>query len=383
MSAEDFYSLLGVSKGASQDEIKQAFKKKAKEYHPDRNPGNKELEEKFKAINEAHEVLKDPDKRAAYDSYGKNGYNQTGNGGGGGFDPRQGFQQGNFRDFSDIFGNIFEDLMGGGANPHVDNTRGSDLRYNLNISLEEAYSGKEKTIKYHTAVSCDDCHGKGTKGKDGFTSCLNCGGTGRSRMQQGFFMVEKTCGACGGTGKVIKNPCNSCGGQGRVEKEKSIKVTIPAGIEEGSKIRITEGGEAGVMGGKTGDLYIFIHIKKHGLYSREGNDLICQVPIKMTTAALGGSIDIPGIDGNLLKIAIPSGTQAGSILRVKGKGMTFMKKGGYGDLLVEIKVEIPTKLTEKQKELLKAFDENSAQANHPESEGFFSKVKSFLSGLGK
>jgi molecular chaperone DnaJ len=381
MSSEDFYKLLGVPKGASQDEIKQAFKKKAKEYHPDRNPGKKEVEEKFKAINEAYEVLKDPDKRAAYDRYGKNGFNQTG--GAGGFDPRQGFKQSDFRDFSDIFGNIFEDLMGGGANPHFDNTRGSDLRYNLNINLEEAYSGKERTIKYNTATSCDDCHGKGTKSKDGLASCLNCGGSGRSRIQQGFFMVEKTCRACGGTGKVIKNPCNSCGGQGRVEKEKTIKVNIPAGVEEGSKIRIAEGGEAGVMGGKTGDLYIFIHIKKHGLYKREGNDLICQVPIKMTTAALGGSIDIPGIDGNLLKINIPQGTQAGSILRLKSKGMTILRKNSHGDLLVEIKVEIPTRLTDKQKALLESFDLSAGEANHPESEGFFSKVKSFLSGLSK
>jgi molecular chaperone DnaJ len=202
-------------------------------------------------------------------------------------------------------------------------------------------------------------------------------------MQQGFFMVEKTCGACGGTGKVIKNPCKGCGGQGRVEKEKSIKVNIPAGIEEGAKIRVPEGGEAGVMGGKTGDLYIFIHIKPHSLYRRERNDLICKVPIKMTTAALGGAIDIPGIDGNLLKITIPAGSQDSSLLRLKGKGMTILRKPGHGDLLVEIKIEIPTKLTEKQKELLRAFDQSSGEANHPESEGFFGKVKSFLSGISK
>lgn len=383
MSA-DYYSTLGVSKNASQEDIKKAFRKKAMEFHPDRNQGNKDAEKKFKEVNEAYETLKDDQKRAAYDRYGHDGFKNAQNGG---FNPgagnSQGFSSGDFRDFSDVFGNIFEDLMGGARRPQYDNTKGSDLRYNLNITLEEAYHGKEQQIKYHTGVECDDCHGKGSKEKDSHMNCLNCGGTGRSRMQQGFFMVEKTCGACSGTGKVIKNPCRTCGGQGRVEKQRNINVNIPAGIEEGSKIRIPGAGEAGVMGGKPGDLYIFVHIKKHNLYEREDNDLICEVPIKMTTAALGGSIEIPGLDGHMIKIAVPAGTQSSSVLRLKGKGMPVMRKNSHGDLLVEVKIEIPTKLSKKQKDLLEAFDNECSQQNHPQSEGFFSKVRNFWSDITK
>ncbi len=382
MSA-DYYNALGVSKSASQEDIKKAFRKKAMEFHPDRNQGNKDAEKKFKEVNEAYETLKDDQKRAAYDRYGHDGFKNAQNGG---FNPgagSQGFSGGDFRDFSDVFGNIFEDLMGGARRPQYDNTKGSDLRYNLNITLEEAYHGKEQQIKYHTGVECDDCHGKGSKDKDSHMNCLNCGGTGRSRMQQGFFMVEKTCGACSGTGKVIKNPCRTCGGQGRVEKQRSINVTIPPGIEEGSKIRIPGAGEAGVMGGKPGDLYIFVHIKKHNLYEREDNDLICEVPIKMTTAALGGSIEIPGLDGHMIKISVPQGTQSSSVLRLRGKGMSVLRKNSHGDLLVEVKIEIPTKLSKKQKDLLEAFDNECSQQNHPQSEGFFSKVRNFWSDITK
>lgn len=377
MSA-DYYQTLGVSKEASQDEIKKAFRKKAMEYHPDRNQGDKEAEKKFKEVNEAYETLKDDQKRSAYDRYGHDSYK-----GNGGFNPgggqQGGFNPNDFGDFSDVFGNIFEDLMGGARRPQYDNTKGSDLRYNLNITLEEAYHGKEQQIKYHTGVECSDCDGKGSKSKDSHMKCMNCGGSGRSRMQQGFFVVEKTCGACSGTGKVIKNPCNGCGGQGRVEKQRTINVTIPAGVEEGSKIRIAGAGEAGVMGGKTGDLYIVIHIKKHNLYQRYEDNLVCEVPIKMTTAALGGSIEIPGLDGNMIKISVPNGTQNDSMLRLKGKGMPVMKKSSHGDLMVKIKIEIPTKLTKKQKELLEEFENECGEDNHPEAEGFFSKIKNFWS----
>ena len=374
--SEDYYKVLGVSKSASQDEIKKAFRNKAKEFHPDRNQGNKDAEKKFKDVSQAYDTLKDEQKKAAYDRYGHNDFERAQSGGG--FHPGAGQQQG-FGDFSDIFGNIFEDLMGGARRPQYDNTKGSDLRYNLNITLEDAYNGKQQQIRYHTGVECDDCHGQGTKNKDSHMTCLNCGGNGKTRMQQGFFVVEKTCGACSGTGKVIKDPCKTCGGQGRVEKQKSINVTVPAGIDEGSKIRILGAGEAGVIGGKTGDLYIFIHIKKHNLYIREGDNLICEVPIKMTIAALGGTIEILGIDGQMVKVSIPIGTQNGSILKLKSKGMPIMKKTIHGDLLVHVKIEIPTKLTKKQQELLEEFDKESIQQNHPESEGFFKKVKNFWS----
>ena len=370
----DYYQTLGVSKNASQDEIKKAFKKKAMEHHPDRNKGDKDSEKKFKEVNEAYETLKDDQKRAAYDRYGHDSYK-----GSGGFN-QQGYHSGpqtDFGDFSDVFGNIFEDLMGGARRPQTDNTKGSDLRYNLNITLEEAYHGKEQQIKYHTGVECDSCDGKGSKSKDSHMKCMSCGGSGRSRMQQGFFVVEKTCGACSGTGKVIKNPCGTCGGQGRVEKQRTININIPKGIEEGSKIRVPGAGEAGVMGGKTGDLYVVVHIKNHNLYQRYEDNLICEIPIKMTTAALGGSIEIPGLDGKMIKISVPNGSQNDSVLRLKGKGMPIIKKSTYGDLMVKIKIEIPTKLTKKQKELLEAFENECDKENHPESEGFFSKIKNF------
>jgi molecular chaperone DnaJ len=372
----DYYQTLGVSKDASQEEIKKAFRKKAMEHHPDRNQGDKNAEKKFKEVNEAYETLKDDQKRAAYDRYGHDSYKS-----GGGFNQgaghEGGFHPGNFSDFSDVFGSMFEDLMGGARRPQYDNTKGSDLRYNLNITLEEAYHGKEQQIKYHTGVECNDCDGKGSKDKDSHMKCMNCGGSGRSRMQQGFFVVEKTCGACSGTGKVIKNPCRSCGGQGRVEKQRTINVTIPKGIEEGAKIRVPGAGEAGVMGGKTGDLYIVVHIKKHNLYQRYDDNLICEIPIKMTTAALGGTIEIPGLDGNMIKVSVPGGSQNADMLRLKGKGMPIIKKTSHGDLIVKIKIEIPTKLTKRQKELLEEFEKECKNENHPESEGFFSKIKNF------
>lgn len=379
----DYYKTLGVSKDASQEEIKKAFRKKAMEFHPDRNQGNKDAEKKFKEVNEAYETLKDDQKKAAYDRYGHDNFKNAQSGG---FNPGYGgnddFQSGNFSDFSDIFGNIFEDLMGGARRPQYDNTKGSDLRYNLTITLEEAYHGKQQNIKYHTGVECDDCHGKGSKDKDSHMQCKNCGGTGRARMQQGFFVVEKTCGACGGVGKVIKNPCRTCGGQGRIEKQRSINVTIPKGIEEGAKIRVPGAGEAGVIGGKSGDLYIFIHIKKHNLYERNGEHLLCEVPIKMTTAALGGFIEIPGLDGHMIKITIPHGTQNHDKLKIKGKGMPV--KSQHGDLIVKVRIEIPTQLTKKQKELLEEFEKECVNHNnHPESEGFFSKIKNLWSDMKK
>ncbi len=380
MSA-DYYTLLGVSKDAGQDEIKKAFRKKAMQYHPDRHKGDKEAETKFKEINEAYEVLKDEQKKAAYDRYGHDAFkNNGGRPSGGG---HSGFSTGDFNDFSDIFGNIFEDLMGGARRPQYDNTKGSDLRYNLNITLEEAYHGKQQNIKYHTGVECGDCHGKGSADKDSKMNCLNCGGTGRSRIQQGFFMVEKTCGACGGTGKVIKNPCRTCGGQGRVEKQKSINITIPKGVEDGMKIRMPNEGEAGVIGGKAGDLYIFIHVKKHNLYARDGNNLHCEVPIKMTTAALGGTIEIPGLDGNMVKVTVPPGTQNDAKLRLKNKGMPIMKRDAHGDLMIHVRVEVPTKLTKKQIELLEQFENESDNSNHPESEGFFKKMRNFWTDMTK
>lgn len=380
MSKEDYYKVLGVSRDATEEAIKKAYRKLAMQYHPDRNQGNKEVEKKFKEITEAYEVLKDPQKKAAYDNYGHSAFT----GGASNHPGAGGFNSADFGDFADIFSGMFGDMMGASKRRGSISTRGADLSYNLVISLEEAFYGKKQTIKYTTACKCEACNGLGSKGGSTESlSCLQCGGSGRLRMQQGFFTIEKTCTACGGSGVTIKNPCNQCNGEGRVQRSKTISVDIPAGVHDEAKIRVVGEGEAGIRGGGNGDLYVFVEIKPHAIYEREGNDLYCEVPIKMSVAALGGSIEIPGIDGTMIKVTIPSGTQNGTMFRVKGKGMPKVRsvQHNHGDMIIKTKIEVPLNLTAKQKELLQEFEEDGKNNSHPQSDSFFSKVKSFWSDL--
>lgn len=375
MSKQDYYETLGVSKGASPDEIKKAYRRKAKELHPDRNADNPNAEEQFKAANEAYDVLKDAEKKAAYDRFGHSAF-EGGMGGGG---PRGG-GQGDFASaFSDVFDDLFGDFMGGGGRPGGGRNRaarGADLRYNLGVSLEEAYQGLQKTVNVPTAVSCEGCNGTGSEGGGEPTMCPTCSGMGKVRAQQGFFTVERTCPTCNGTGQIIKNPCKVCSGAGRVEKERSLSVNIPAGVETGTRIRLAGEGEAGMRGGPAGDLYIFIEVDKHPIFEREDNHLLCRVPVSMATAALGGDIEVPTIDGGRSRVKIPSGSQSGRQMRLRSKGMPALRGGSNGDMFIEVTVETPVNLTTKQKELLREFEKLS-EDNNPNSSNFFSSVKSF------
>lgn len=381
MSKRDYYELLGVAKGASADEIKKGYRKRAKELHPDRNADNPEAEAQFKEINEAYEVLKDADKKAAYDRYGHAAF-EGGMGGGG--RPGGGFgQQGDFASaFSDVFDDLFGDFMGGGrgGGGRQRAARGADLRYNLRVTLEDAYGGLQKTINVPTSVQCGECHGSGAEGGAEPVTCPTCSGMGKVRATQGFFTVERTCPTCSGLGQIIKNPCSSCGGQGRVQKERSLSVNIPAGVETGTRIRLAGEGEAGMRGGPPGDLYIFIEVKKHGIFEREGTELHCRVPVSMTTAALGGDIEVPTIDGGRSRVKIPSGSQSGRQMRLRGKGMPALRGGPAGDMFIELAVETPVNLTSRQKELLREFEDQS-EDNNPESKSFFSSVKGFWDSM--
>jgi molecular chaperone DnaJ len=375
MSQEDYYQLLGVDKNASKDEIKKSYRKLAMKYHPDRNPGDKEAERNFKKVTEAYEVLSDDQKKAAYDQYGHAAFSQGAGGmGAGGFG---GFSGGFSGDFSDIFGDIFGDFMGAGGRSRASNhaTRGADLRYNLEISLEEAFKGVKKNIKFKTFVSCDACNSTGSASKKQPISCSACNGTGRTRIQQGFFVIEKECSKCNGSGKSIADPCSKCSGQGRYNKSKEILVDVPAGVDEGSKIRVSKEGEAGVRGGVSGDLYIFISISKHKIFTRDGDNIYCNIPIKMTTAVLGGVIEVPTIDGTIAQVNIGAGSQHGDKMRLKGKGMNILHSKARGDMIINLNVEIPVKLTAKQKELLVEFDKESKDDVNPTSNSFFNKIK--------
>ncbi|MCI5095597.1 MAG: molecular chaperone DnaJ [Rhodobacteraceae bacterium] len=381
MSKRDYYEVLGVSKSASQDEIKKAYRKKAKEFHPDRNKDNPDAEANFKEANEAYEVLKDGDKKAAYDRFGHAAF-ENGMGGGGGH-PGQGFGSGDFSSaFSDVFDDLFGDFMGGGrgGGGRQRAARGSDLRYNLRISLEDAFSGMQKTIKVPTAVACSACDGSGAEGGVEPTTCPTCSGMGKVRAQQGFFTVERTCPTCGGLGQVIKNPCKSCHGQGRVEKERALNVNIPAGVETGTRIRLAGEGEAGMRGGPSGDLYIFVEVAKHELFERDSVNLYCRVPVSMAKAALGGAIEVPTIDGGRGRVQIPEGSQSGRQMRLRGKGMPALRGGGIGDMFIELAVETPVNLTARQKEILQEFDDLS-ENNNPETNTFFKSVKSFWDSM--
>ncbi len=379
MAKRDFYEVLGVSKGSSADEIKKAYRRKAKELHPDRNSDNPEAEAQFKEANEAYEILKDAEKKAAYDRFGHAAF-EGGMGGGG---PRGGPQgQGDFASaFSDVFDDLFGDFMGGrGGGGRQRAARGADLRYNMRVTLEDAYAGIQKTINVPGTVQCENCSGSGAEGGAEPTTCPTCSGMGKVRAQQGFFTVERTCPTCSGLGQIIKNPCNSCGGQGRIEKDRALSVNIPAGVETGTRIRLAGEGEAGMRGGPSGDLYIFIEVAPHKIFEREGPNLYCRVPVSMTSAALGGDIEVPTIDGGRSRVKIPAGSQSGRQMRLRAKGMPPLRGGGAGDMMIELAVETPVNLTSRQKELLREFEDLSEE-NNPESSSFFKSVKGFWDSM--
>ena len=383
MAKRDYYETLGVAKGASADEIKKGYRTKAKELHPDRNADNPNAEAQFKEANEAYEVLKDPEKKAAYDRYGHAAF-EGGMGGGGGH-RGGGFGGGGQGDFSSAFSDVFDDLFGdfmggqrGGGGRRA--ARGADLRYNLGITLEDAYRGMQKSINVPTSVACDSCNGSGSEGGAEPTTCPTCSGMGKVRAQQGCFPVERTCPTCSGMGQIVKNPCKSCRGAGRVEKDRALSVNIPAGVETGTRIRLAGEGEAGMRGGPSGDLYIFIEVQDHKLFERDGPNLFCRVPVSMSTAALGGSIEVPTIDGGRGRVQIPAGSQSGRQMRLRGKGMPPLRGGGTGDMIIELAVETPVNLTSRQKELLQEFEKESSN-NNPESSSFFSSVKSFWDSM--
>lgn len=379
MSAQvDFYELLGVERTADGATIKSAYRKLAMQCHPDKNPGCKESEAKFKAISHAYDCLKDDQKRAAYDRYGHAAFENGGPGGHGG-------HAGGFSDLGDIFETIFGGAggFGGGGRGRQQQRRGADLRYDLEVSLEEAFTGKTQEIAIEVSASCGECDGSGATPGTGSRACTTCGGHGQVRAQQGFFVVERTCPACHGAGRVIESPCRSCRGEGRVDKPKTLSVNIPAGVDEGTRIRLTGEGEAGARGAPAGDLYIFVHLKRHRVFERDGTTLLCRAPVSFTTAALGGEIEVPGLDREVVKIKIPAGIQSGKQLRQRGAGMPALNaRGARGDMVVQIDVETPTRLSAKQKEILEQFRATETGDECPASSGFFSKLREMWEDLG-
>jgi molecular chaperone DnaJ len=381
MAKRDYYELLGVKAGASEQDLKSAFRRIAKECHPDSNPGDKGAEQRFKELNEAYEVLKDPQKRAAYDKFGHAAFDGSmgrGAGGPGGFGP----------DFSNNMANIFDDLfgefMGGrqGQRSRNGQERGADLRYNMEITLPDAYAGKKAQIRVPTSVACETCTGTGAKVGTKPKPCNTCGGMGKVRATQGFFTIERTCPACQGRGEMIDNPCPSCQGAGRVMKERTLSVDIPAGVEDGTRIRLAGEGEAGSRGGPAGDLYIFLSIKPHEFFQRDGADIFCKVPIAMTTASLGGQIEVPTVEGAMTRVKVPEGSETGKQFRIKGKGMPMLRSKVSGDMYIQVEVETPKNLTRRQRELLEEFERESHKETSPASAGFFARVKDFFDGKG-
>jgi len=377
MAKRDYYEVLGVARGASAEEIKKAYRAKAKQLHPDRNKDCKVSEAAFKEVNEAYDCLKDDQKKAAYDRFGHAAFEN-----GGGFGRSNG--HGDFGSaFADVFEDLFGDMMGrrtgGGGRSRA--SRGQDLRYNLRVSLEEAYGGVQKTISVPGSVACEACNGTGAEGAVEPATCPTCSGMGKVRATQGFFTVERTCPTCNGQGQIVKNPCQECRGAGRVQKERTLSVNIPAGVETGTRIRLAGEGDAGMRGGPAGDLYIFIEVKEHPIFMRDGRMLACQVPVSMATAALGGEIEVPTIDGGRSRVKVPPGTQSGKQLRLRGKGMPPLRhgpglNGEPGDMLIELAVETPVNLTARQRELLREFEAIQAD-NNPQTQGFFQKIKGF------
>jgi molecular chaperone DnaJ len=371
MSAEiDYYELLEVERGADDSTLKSAYRRLAMRFHPDKNPGCQDSENRFKAISEAYECLKDPQKRAAYDQYGHAAFKQGMGGGGGGFQGGEGFS-----DIGDIFETIFGNAFGGGGGGRQQARRGADLRYDLEVTLDEAYHGKKSDISIEVSRPCEPCGGAGATPGTGARRCTMCGGHGKVRAQQGFFMVERTCPTCHGRGEVIESPCRACRGEGRVDQPQTLEVEIPPGVDNGTRIRLTGKGEAGPFGSPPGDLYIFIHIKRHPVFERDGTTLLTRCPITFTIAALGGEIAIPGLDGTRHAITIPAGIQSGKQLRQRGGGMPVLQGRGKGDMVVEIQVETPTKLTARQKELLRELQATETGEECPQSRGFFDRLK--------
>ncbi|MCC3860343.1 molecular chaperone DnaJ [Pseudemcibacter aquimaris] len=375
MSKQDYYETLGVDRSADAAGLKSAYRKLAMKYHPDRNPGDAEAEAKFKEVSEAYDILKDDQKRSAYDQYGHAAFENGGMGGGGG-----GFHGFEASGFSDIFEDLFG--MGGGRrrDPNA-SRRGSDLRYNLTITLEDAFTGKSEKIKIPTSVACDTCDGSGAEDGTKPSACTTCNGIGKVRSQQGFFMVERTCPSCQGQGMTIENPCGDCSGTGKKNKNKTLDVKIPAGVEEGTRIRLSGEGKAGTRGGPSGDLYIFIDIEYHPIFQRDGSTVFCEIPIPMTTAALGGEIEVPTIGGDKTTVKISKGTQTGKRYKISGKGMPVLNRGTYGDMFIETNVETPVNLSKKQKELLRAFAEECGDDVSPEASGFINKAKELWEDL--
>ena len=374
MAKRDYYETLGVSRGASDAELKSAFRKAAMQCHPDRNPGDKAAEIRFKEINEAYQALSDAQKRAAYDRFGHAAFD----GGGSGFG---GMGEGFASSMADIFDDLFGDVMGRRGRSSG-RERGSDLRYNMEITLEEAFSGKTASLKVPTSITCEACSGTGAKPGSKPKTCATCGGHGRVRAQQGFFAIERTCPTCQGRGEIIDNPCSACNGAGRVSRERSLSVNIPAGVEDGTRIRLAGEGEAGMRGGPPGDLYIFLAIKPHPFFQRDGADLYCRVPISMVQAALGGELGVHTLDGGESRVKIPEGTQSGRQFKIRGKGMPVLRARDFGDLYIQANVETPQNLTRRQRELLQEFDAESSTRTQPEASGFIARMKEFFENLG-
>jgi molecular chaperone DnaJ len=376
MPKRDYYEILGLSRGASEQDIKSAYRRLAKNCHPDSNLGDKTAEAKFKELNEAHEVLRDPQKRAAYDQFGHAAFDGHAGRGAHGFGP----------DFassmSDIFDDLFGEFMGGrrGRGQRTGRERGADLRYNMEITLPEAFAGKTAQIRVPTSITCEACTGTGAKSGAQPATCPTCAGAGKVRASQGFFTIERTCPSCQGRGEIINDPCGSCSGSGRVTRERTLSVNIPAGVEDGTRIRLAGEGEAGMRGGPAGDLYIFLSIKPHEFFQRDGADIFCRVPISMITAALGGQLDVPTVDGGKTRVKVPEGTETGKQFRLKGKGMPVLRSKVTGDMYIQVEVETPKNLTARQRELLEAFERESHGETSPHSAGFFTRVKEFFEG---
>lgn len=377
MTKRDYYETLGVDREADEAAIKKAFRNLAKELHPDRNPGNEEAEQSFKEVNEAYEALKDPQKRAAYDRFGHAAF-ENGMGAG-----AHGFGTDFSASMSEIFDDLFGEFMGGRrGRQRSSRERGGDLRYNMEISLAEAYAGKTAEIRVPTSVTCEPCGGSGASPGSYPVTCNTCGGAGKVRASQGFFTLERTCPACHGRGEVIEDPCDECSGSGRVTNERMLSVNIPAGVEDGTRIRLAGEGEAGIRSGPAGDLYIFLSLQPHEFFQRDGADIFCRVPIAMTTAALGGQIEVPTVEGGRTRVKVPEGTESGRQFRLRGKGMPVLRSNSTGDMYIQVEVETPKNLSRRQRELLKEFEKTATESTSPESSGFFARVKEFFEGIG-
>ena len=378
MAKKDYYEVLGVNRDASEDDIKKSYRKLAMKFHPDKNPGDHTAEVKFKEISEAYDVLKDDQKRAAYDRFGHAAFE----GGMGAAGARAGNPFGDFGSFGDVFEDIFGQMMGGMGRGKRQN-RGQDLRYNLEISLEEAFTGRAAEIKVPTMVACDSCTGSGAEPGSSPETCPTCAGHGKVRATQGFFTIERTCSTCRGNGKIVRNPCKTCRGAGLVQKERTLNVDVPPGVEEGTRIRLSGEGAAGANGGPPGDLYIFLSVTEHLIFQRDGHDLHCRAPVSFVMAAMGGSIEVPTLDGGRAKVSVPEGTQPGRQFRLRGKGMPVLRSAQRGDLYVELAVETPVRLTRRQKELLREFEAESQAGTQPEAEGFLARMKEFWKACEK